>query len=163
MIIMHAEDKVRKAQVRLFHERVRPNIDLLTEGVNIVRGIKGLKNSVTKNEDVKWSDTIQFSHPKISDISIWNAFVEKYGHFLQFETNPLENKLGFFQELHDMIERLNRSRVTPNNFVITRTRPVVDIESLSAREIAEKKVEDERKYPTEQFTVVFSLEWVVKA
>jgi len=152
-------DKVRNEQIRIFRNRVRPSIDVLSEGVNIVRGIKGLKRPVTDPSDVKWSDIIQFSHPKISDIRLWDAFYEKYAERWTFNTNPLENKVGFIKELHDLIEYRNRSRLTPNNFSIVRYRP----QSIARREVAtgNEKFESE-KFPKE-YKVLFTLEWVVKA
>ena len=155
-------DKIRETQIKLFRERIRPNIDLLTEGVVIVRGVKGVKRPVIDNAGVRWSDTIRFEHPKISDISIWDAFYEKYMQYWGFKNNPLENESAFVQELHDLIEHLNRSTITPNDFRIVRERPRRNVYTEGMVETAKRDEKfDFEKYPR-IMKVEFNLRWIIK-
>lgn len=151
------DEAVRKAQIKLFRERLKPVFVMIGEGCDVVRGARGFKRPVT--DEVRWSDIIRFEHSKIADIGVWDAFAETFPHFLLFDKNPLENKQAFIQELHDLIEFLNENRTVPNGFTIWRDVPTKSNRIEIAR--GNEKFESER-FPR-VMKVKFKLVWVVKA
>ena len=147
-------DKKRERQIEIFKERCQPEITLLSEGVNVVRGL--MKRNV--NSPYRWDDMIRFSHPRIKDVKLWDVFCEKYFEHFSFNENPSENLLGFLQEVFDLVTMMHRSVVLSEEFTFSFERP----ESIRVIQVAKGKEKfDFEKYPA---TYVFAvkLQWVIK-
>lgn len=146
----------REEQLRLFRQRLKPIFVMFDDAVTIVRGFRGIRKPV--NDAAQWSDYVRFEPRQIRDISVWNAFVERYSHFLQFNHNPLKNKLGFIQELFELYEFLGSNRTVTNNFIISRDNPT--------RSIPFEVVRNGEKFESEKYPKVmkceFELKWIVK-
>lgn len=153
-----SEKAIKKEQIKLFKQRLKPVFVMFDEPVSVVRGFKGMKKPVNEAQK-EWSDFIRFEPREIKDISVWNAFVEKYSQFLQFQNNPLENKAAFVQELFELYEFLGSNRTVTNHFTITR-------DSLFKSHGIEVVRNDEKfnseKYPR-TMRCAFELKWIVKA
>ncbi len=144
-------------QVRLFKQRLKPIFVSFTDCVTIVRGIRGLRKPV--NDAAQWSDFVRFEPHEIKDISIWNAFVERYSHFLQFDHNPLRNKLAFVQELFELYEFLGSNRTVTNSFIISRDNPI-ESHGIEVARDGEKFASE--RYPA-KMSCEFQLKWVVRS
>jgi hypothetical protein len=152
-------DEVRKLQLAIFKERVKPFVTFAQKGI-VVR--RGLRRRIVKENPCEWTDTIYFEHPKMKRVSLWRLFYEKHLQFWEFETNPIEDRRGFIQELFNMLIGLEGSTLRPNDFRFVFDRPRKNLEVEGYLEIVRgrEKFESER-YP-KQYKFGLKLVWRVK-